>query len=286
MITSKNKRLEHMNILFCGDTHAQDGVLITTLSLLKNTSEELHLYILTMHLPGFKPFSKKAANFIESLLKQKNTANTLTLIDCTNLFTKQVPLQNMKTRFTPYAMLRLFADQLQQLPDRLLYLDDDIIVRKDISQFYKQDLHNTELVGVLDYWGRFFFHNLHTKKIFDYLNSGVLLLNMPEIKHTQLFSRVRALMQVKKMFFPDQSAINKLATKKKIAPRRYNEQYRLQKDTVIQHFTTSFRFKPYFHILTVKPWDVERVHSVLHLHEYDDILNEYLKIRHNLYQDN
>lgn len=275
-----------MNILFCGDSHAQDGVLITTLSLLKNTSEELHLYILTMHLPEFKPFSKKAANFIESLLKQKNTANTLTLIDCTNLFTKQVPLQNMKTRFTPYAMLRLFADQLQQLPDRLLYLDDDIIVRKDISQFYKQDLHNTELVGVLDYWGRFFFHNLHTKKIFDYLNSGVLLLNMPEIKHTQLFSRVRALMQVKKMFFPDQSAINKLATKKKIAPRRYNEQYRLQKDTVIQHFTTSFRFKPYFHILTVKPWDVERVHSVLHLHEYDDILNEYLKIRHNLYQDN
>ncbi len=275
-----------MNILFCGDSHAQDGVLITTLSLLKNTSEELHLYILTMHLPGFKPFSKKAANFIESLLKQKNTANTLTLIDCTNLFTKQVPLQNMKTRFTPYAMLRLFADQLQQLPDRLLYLDDDIIVRKDISQFYKQDLHNTELVGVLDYWGCFFFHNLHTKKIFDYLNSGVLLLNMPEIKHTQLFSRVRALMQVKKMFFPDQSAINKLATKKKIAPRRYNEQYRLQKDTFIQHFTTSFRFKPYFHILTVKPWDVERVHSVLHLHEYDDILNEYLKIRHNLYQDN
>ncbi|CCI81679.1 glycosyltransferase [Lactobacillus hominis] len=275
-----------MNILFCGDSHAQDGVLITTLSLLKNTSEELHLYILTMHLPGFKPFSKKAANFIESLLKQKNTANTLTLIDCTNLFTKQVPLQNMKTRFTPYAMLRLFADQLQQLPDRLLYLDDDIIVRKDISQFYKQDLHNTELVGVLDYWGRFFFHNLHTKKIFDYLNSGVLLLNMPEIKHTQLFSRVRALMQVKKMFFPDQSAINKLATKKKIAPRKYNEQYRLQKNTVIQHFTTSFRFKPYFHTLTVKPWDVERVHSVLHLHEYDDILNEYLKIRHNLYQDN
>ena len=84
------------------------------------------------------------------------------------------------------------------------------------------------------------------------------------------------------MFLPDQSAINKLATKKKIAPRKYNEQYRLQSDTVIQHFTTSFRFTPYFHTLTVKPWDVERVHSVLHLHEYDDILNEYLKIRHNL----
>lgn len=275
-----------MNILFCGDTHAEDGVLITTLSLLKNTSEELHLYILTMHLPGYQPFSKTAGDFILSLLKKKNPANSLTLIDCTNLFTKQPPSQNMKTRFTPYAMLRLFADQLDQLPDRILYLDDDIIVRKDISDFYHQDLTNTELVGVLDYWGRFFFHNWRSKKVFDYLNSGVLLLNMPQIRHTKLFERVRNLMQVKKMFLPDQSAINKLATKKKIAPRKYNEQYRLQKDTVIQHFTTSFRFTPIFHTLTVKPWDVERVHSILHLHEYDDILNEYLKIRHNLRQDN
>ena len=27
-----------MNIMFCGDSHAEDGILITTLSLLKNTS--------------------------------------------------------------------------------------------------------------------------------------------------------------------------------------------------------------------------------------------------------
>ena len=38
-----------MNILFCGDANAEDGVLITTLSLLKNSgAKDLHLYILTM----------------------------------------------------------------------------------------------------------------------------------------------------------------------------------------------------------------------------------------------
>ena len=38
-----------MNILFCGDENAQDGVLISTLSLIKNSgAQELHLYILTM----------------------------------------------------------------------------------------------------------------------------------------------------------------------------------------------------------------------------------------------
>ncbi len=185
----------------------------------------------------------------------------------------------METRFTPYAMLRLFADQIPQIPDRILYLDDDIIVRKDISDFYNQDLTNVELVGVLDFWGRFFFHNLHSHKTFDYLNSGVLLLNMAEIKKTRLFAKVREKMSDKKMLLPDQSALNKLATEKRIAPRCYNEQYRLHPDTKIQHFTTSFRFKPYFHTLTVKPWDVERVHSVLKLHEYDDLLKQYTELK-------
>lgn len=135
----------------------------------------------------------------------------------------------MNTRFTPYAMLRLFADQLPQIPDRILYLDDDIVIRGDITTFYNEDINGIELVGVLDYWGRFFFHNLKTKRAFDYLNSGVLLLNMKKIKQTGLFAEVRHMMQVKQMFLPDQSAINKLAVAKRVAPRRYNEQYHLQK---------------------------------------------------------
>lgn len=273
-----------MNILFCGDHHAEKGVLISTLSLLKNTDDELHLYILTMQLKAskYQAFSKKAANFIRSLLVKKNPNNTLELIDCLDLFIKEPPKANMGTRFTPYAMLRLFADQLPQIPKRILYLDDDIIIRKNLSEFYHQDLGKMELVGVLDFWGRFFFHNWKSHRVFDYLNSGVLLLNMTEIRQTGLFTKVRKMMQVKKMLLPDQSAINKLACRKRIAPRRFNEQYHLRPDTVIQHFTTSFRFWPYFHILTVKPWDVGRVHSVLHLHEYDDILNQYLQLKDNL----
>lgn len=278
-----------MNILFCGDSNAEDGVLISTLSLLKNV-DEVHIYILTMYTKNekknYQPFSKTAADYIRSLVINQNPKNSVDLIDCSSLFIKEPPTANMGTRFTPYAMLRLYADELPQIPDRILYLDDDVIIRKDPTEFYEQDLTNIEMVGVLDYWGRFFFHNIHNKKVFDYLNSGVLLLNMKEIKETGLFAKVRHMMQVKKMFLPDQSALNKLATKKKIAPRRFNEQYRLQKDTVIQHFTTSFRFKPYFHTQTVKPWDVERVHNVLKLHEYDDILNEYLKIRDNLRKEN
>ena len=185
-----------MNILFCGDANAEDGVLITTLSLLKNSgAKDLHLYILTMEAHSderkYQPFSKHAADDIRSLLIEANPKNTLELIDCTDLFLKEPPTANMNTRFTPYAMLRLFADELPQIPDRILYLDDDIAIRGDITAFYKQNIKGIELVGVLDYWGRFFFHNIKTKRVFDYLNSGVLLLNMKKIKQTGLFAKVR-----------------------------------------------------------------------------------------------
>ena len=106
-----------MNILFCGDENAEDGILISTLSLIKNSgAKELHLYILTMDAHSdehkYHPFSMQAANYIRSLLTQANPNNTLQLIDCTELFKKQPPTVNMNTRFTPYAMLRLFASRL------------------------------------------------------------------------------------------------------------------------------------------------------------------------------
>ncbi|GFZ27611.1 glycosyltransferase family 8 protein [Lactobacillus corticis] len=275
-----------MNILFCGDSHAEDGVLIATLSLMQHT-DELHLYILTMYAAtsgkSFRPFSKQAAQLIRSLLAKHNPQDTVELIDCTEVFRQELPKANMSSRFTPYAMLRLYADELPQLPERLLYLDDDVIVRGDLSPFYNQPMTGVEFAGVLDYWGRFFYHNPKNRTLFDYVNSGVLLLNMTEIKRTGLFAKIRQMVAQRKMLLPDQAALNKLAHKKKIWPRKYNEQYRLQADTVIQHFTTTFRFRPVFHTLTVKPWDVDRVHSVLQLHEYDELLAEYLRLKPQLH---
>lgn len=112
----------------------------------------------------------------------------------------------------------------------------------------------------------------------DYVNSGVLLLNLPRIRETGLFARCRAMCRNQQMFMPDQSAINKLAQSKKLCQRAYNEQRRLHRDTVFQHFTTSFRFFPWIHTLTVKPWQIEQVHEKLKLYEYDDLFQEYTAV--------
>lgn len=265
-----------MNILYCGDSNVDDGLLISILSLLKHTKEKLHIWIFTMEISvndhHFHPISDGETQFLDHLVKQKNPENFVQKKDLSEQFLNELPTANLNTRFTPYCMLRLFADQFQDIPERILYLDTDVVCRRDIRKYYHMNMESYEIAGTLDYYGKWFFRN-HPFQM-DYLNSGVLLLNLDRIRQSGLFSKCRQLCATKKMFMPDQSAINKLAVKK-IMPRRYNEQRKLQKNTVLQHFTTNFRFFPWIHTLTVKPWQIDKMHHRLKLHEYDDILEEY-----------
>lgn len=278
------KEDETVNILFCGDHRAEDGVLIVTLSLLHHVKEPLNIYVLTMKTATetrrYEPFSQKAADLLTQQLQSYNPQNTLHLIDCTELFNESQPSANMNSRFTPYSMLRLYVDLIPDMPDRLLYLDNDVICREPFDDFYYQNLTGVQVVGVLDHYGKWFFH--HQMRMADYINSGILLLNLPEIKETNLFVKARRMIATRHMFMPDQAAINRLSHAKKIAPRRFNDQRRLHHDTVFQHFTTSFRFFPWFHILTVKPWQINNVHKDLRLHEYDGLLEEYRQLKSEL----
>lgn len=284
MSNERKSEINGMNLLYCGDQNIQDGLLISILSLLKHEPDELHIYIMTMELhtaeKDYHAIPDRTISFLNQLVQRTNRHSFVKKYDCTTLFERQIPRKNMGTRFTPYAMLRLFADQLPDLPARLLYLDSDVVCRQDPREFYHQDITGVELVGVLDYYGRWFFH--HSLTHLDYINSGVLLLNMEKIKQTRLFERARERCVKRWMFMPDQSALNKLARAKRIVPRKYNEQHQLHADTVFQHFTTSFKFFPLFKIQTIKPWEVQQVHDVLGIHEYDDILNEYQQLVPNL----
>lgn len=272
-----------MNILFCGDGNIKDGVIISTLSLLKNSKDVLHIYLLTASVnygsTHYTSLSQDFADYLDDLIKRHDSENSVKLFDISELFAAEPPTANIGTRFTPCCMLRLYADLVEGLPDRLLYLDNDVICRLDPYEFYNIDMKGSELAGVLDYYGSWFFkHNIIHR---DYLNSGVLLLDLGEIKKTGLFKKCRERCQNTEMFMPDQSAINKLAQKKLIVPRKFNEQRKLHKDTVFQHFTTSFRLFPWLHTVSVKPWNIDGMHNTLKLTEYDDILQKYLTVKQN-----
>lgn len=274
-----------MNILYCGDASMTDGLLISILSLTESIHEPLHVYVLTAALTTsektYEPIKDAHIEFCDDLVKRHHAESSVVKLDITRLFTSMPPSANMDTIFTPYCMLRLYSDLLD-LPDRILYLDTDVVCRQDFTDFYYQTMDDVEVAGVLDYYGRWFFRKNYWSLWPDYLNSGLLLLNLGKIRQTGLFRRCRQMCQTKKMFMPDQSALNKLVDRKRVAPRRFNEQRRLKNNTVFQHFTTSFRLWPTVHTVTVKPWDIERVHSELDLHEYDHLLNRYQSLKNEM----
>lgn len=273
-----------MNILYCGDRGIQRGVLVSVLSLIKNNDEPLNIYIMTINYKDTVAFTKKSAEFLNKLVKEKNSKSFVKLVDATDVFVKNLPKKNMGSYFTPCSMLRLYADKVPELAklDRILYLDYDVVCRKDISEFYNTNLDNIEAAGVLDIYGKNFYH-YHGILNFDYMNSGVMLFNMDECKKTKMFEKAVALCKKRWMMLADQAALNKSIEKRKLMPRKYNEQNeRPSKDTVLHHFSNNFKFWPYLRVQKVKPFEIGKIHDVLKITEYDDILKEYNDLKDNL----
>lgn len=259
-----------MNILFCGDEGVCQGIFMSTLSLCEHTQEKLCVYILTASVGTHTAISKDFADKLQEAISTKGFDHKVQLIDISEQFENYLPLANMSTRFTPLCMLRLFADMIYEIPDRILYLDTDVLCRRNFNVFYYSDISDVEIVGVPDRYGKWFFGNIFKH---DYLNSGVLLMNMENIRKSGLFAKCRDMCKDKKMFMPDQSALNKLAVKRKL-PAKYNAQGKIHPDTVFKHFTTFFKFLPYIHAVTIKPWHTEKLHNELKIFEFDDILTE------------
>ena len=273
-----------MNILYCGDKGIARGVLVSILSLVKNNSESLNIYIMTINYEDTAAFTKKSAKFLDKLAKGKNAKSFVKLIDATEVFVDNLPKKNMGSYFTPCSMLRLYADRVPELAklDRILYLDYDVVCRKDISEFYNTNLDGIEAAGVLDIYGKNFYH-YHGIFNFDYMNSGVMLFNMPECIKTGMFEKAVKLCMKRWMMLADQAALNKSIARRKLMPRKYNEQgERPREDTVLHHFSNNFKFLPYFRVQKVKPFEVEKIHQILKITEYDDILEEYKKLKDNL----
>lgn len=268
-----------MNIMYCGDKNTIDGLIISLLSITKHVQDELYIYILTMEFNNHKALGEKERIILENIVKSKNKKSFVKIIDAKKEYESCVPSANIDTRFTPYCMLRLYADMVD-LPDKILYLDYDVVCNKNFRAFYDIDNSKYEIVGVLDYYGSHFFK----KKIYekDYLNSGVLLLNMDLIKKNNLFFEAREMCKNVKMLMPDQTALNRLCKTKKIVDSKYNEQHKMHDDTVFRHFTTTFKFFPRFKTQTIKPWHIDKLHDVLNTYCFDDILDEYKEIKEKL----
>ncbi|MBQ7445665.1 MAG: lipopolysaccharide biosynthesis protein [Clostridia bacterium] len=268
-----------INILFCGNEGVFDGVLTGMLSILKrtDTKEPFKFHIFTMdvsHLkPNYTPVTEKHRAFIESVSKEYNPKNSVELFDVTKLYMEHFSGCPNETAYcSPYTLIRLLADLVPGLPDKMLYLDTDIMFNRDIRLLYDLDITDYEYAAGRDHYGKYLIQP-------NYINAGVLLFNMKKMRETGIFSKARDWLRKQKLVFADQSALIRSTTKKKMLPQRFNDQKFLHKHTVVRHFSKRLFWLPYPHTDNIKQYHVTKVHKVFRYFVFDDILFDYIYLK-------
>lgn len=114
---------------------------------------------------------------------------------------------NRNTIFSNFSFGRLLLPDIVK-EDKVLYIDTDAIVRKDISNVWNYDISNYYVAGVKDY-------GIYDDKIIEkygitgkYVNSGFIVLNLKKIREENIKEKWFDLINNKKLTFPDQDALN------------------------------------------------------------------------------
>ena len=224
--------------------------------------------------PNYTPISDSEIAFLDSVAKSKNKENIVQKIDVTKLYMAEFSgSKNEDAYCTPYTLLRLLVDLVPNMPDKLLYLDIDMMICGDLNELYSLDASDVEYLAVKEKYG--------SKLLYlDYINAGMLLFNMKLCKENHLFEKARDFIRNKKLMFADQDAIYMATTKKALINRKYNEQSKFnKKETIVCHFCKRLLLWPWFKVVNIKQWHIDDVHKYYKCHRFDDDLNEYITLK-------
>ncbi|MBR1802922.1 MAG: lipopolysaccharide biosynthesis protein [Clostridia bacterium] len=267
-----------INILLCGNQKVFDGALTELISITNRTKDAICCYIFTMDVSRIKAdytcITDEQVAFLNEVVKLKNKENQVIKVDVTELYEKEFGnCKNESAYCTPYTLLRLLADMVPNIPDKLLYLDIDMMAYGDISELYNTDISEYEYAAVKEKYGCIFIWP-------DYINAGMLLFNMKKIRKTGLLQKARHLIKTKKMLFADQDAVYYSTTQKLLLPRKFNEQSSFKReDTIICHFCKRLMWLPYPHTENYKQWQIDGIHKELKCYIFDKDLAEYTELK-------
>lgn len=207
-----------INIAFAPDNNYVMPTTVALTSLLINNKEEdLCIYIIYLE----DDLSISSRNIFENLAKKYNK----------KIIFKEVKRKSLdkfpKFRHGLSAYLRIFTPILLPNVDKLIYLDGDIIVNKNISDLYDIDISNFEMAGVSD-----------LKQLFDpeylkiigfkynryYINSGVLLMNLRALRKLNILVQTDCYLKKYKdlIYHEDQDILNCICPNILLLPPKYN----------------------------------------------------------------
>lgn len=228
--------MEDINICLACDKNYIKYALVTITSILENNREN-HINFYVIHPVGIEEdYYKKA---IETL-KNKYLNFDITFVPILDI--SGYDLRADKTNFFNETLLyRLYIPQLFPQLHRMLYLDSDLIVRRNISEFYKMPLGDYYIAAVIDY------DCLKDVLVPEYFNAGVLLMDLDKLREFDFTLKTLTVLKYRYLRFFDQDTINMVLNGKiKSVDRGFNYDIRYHtryqyKDPTIVHFMASLR---------------------------------------------
>ena len=196
--------MAEMNIAFCiNDTYADKVAVVMTSVLENHPDTQIHFYIFSSDL------SDENLLMLQKLqTKYKNF--TVQKVDIPQQLFSNLPLTIEYIPIETYYRY-LIADLLPSL-DKILYLDADLAVNKNISDFYNIDLGNYYLAGAEGLYVTESGHkpNIGLTDNDTYINAGVLLINLKQLRQNKLGTKLlEATKELQnKIKYQDQDIIN------------------------------------------------------------------------------
>jgi len=168
-------------------------VCMTSILYSKNAYTYIIFYLL---IP--KGFIQKNIDFLKTLHEQYDYFN-ITFIEIDNRYDKAFTSRHI----TKEAYFKFSLGELIPHLNKILYLDNDVIVFKDLTNLYNMNFNDKMILGQPA-----FTYNI-SKKTYYSINSGILLLNLKKMRELHVEKRIlNAINKKEKFDYHDQTIIN------------------------------------------------------------------------------
>lgn len=211
-------------------------LVVNIYSLLKSTKNIKKIYLLL------------ETNNIKEVPKLEEVINKylvdIELINFNEVFDNLVEVGNVNrnTIYSNFCFARLALPYLVK-EDKILYIDSDAIVLKDISNIWRINIDDYYVAGCRDYG--ILIDNTYERLNLTgrYINSGFIILNLKKIRKEKIHDKWFDIINNNALKYPDQDALNLVCQHKELyIPSMYNYAYNVTKDVMFKELIKVFHY--------------------------------------------
>ena len=208
-VEAKNTDVNKIPIAMATDNNYIYPTIVAMTSILENKKESTYL---DFHIMISGQVSKENRDRLKKLSSLYKGCS----VELINLKDKFSNAYAGVGNFQGAAYYRLLLPSILNGYDKILYLDVDIVVRKDLWEMYSIDLKDEYVGAVKDighqmYGGRDYAHKLGIKNLKQYINSGILVMNLRKMRKDNMekkFSDFIPKLKSRGLLYPDQDVLN------------------------------------------------------------------------------